>query len=95
VIPHYDKIVSRAKKICEAKNKDYAKESDPFLNFRLSEVMKVCSLEEAVLVRILDKTARVANLIHKHNDVKDESVEDTILDLINYWIILASYMENE
>lgn len=43
----------------------------------------------ALLVRISDKYNRIENLINKQNLVKDETIEDTILDLANYLIIWA------
>lgn len=43
----------------------------------------------ALLVRISDKYNRIVNLMDKENQVKDETIEDTILDLANYLIIWA------
>lgn len=39
-----------------------------------------------VVVRMNDKLSRIENLIHKKNDakVKDEKLEDTLLDIVNY-----------
>jgi len=41
-------------------------------------------------VRVADKLARVSNLLDKDNDVKDETVFDTIDDILNYMAILKS-----
>lgn len=80
--------------VVEAKNKDYAGESDPFKNFRSSEIVNI-PVEKAIMVRILDKTARIGNLLDRENVVVDEKVEDTILDVINYYAILKVYLETE
>jgi len=80
---------SECLKIVEIKNKDYATTSDAFANFKLSEMVGV-SPERASLVRVADKLARVSNLLDKDNDVKDETVADSIHDIINYMAILKS-----
>ncbi len=83
-----------AMKIVLAKNKDYANSNDPFKNFKLSSLVGVTP-EKAILVRISDKMARVVNLLEKEADVKDETIEDTILDMINYLAILRAYLVNK
>lgn len=45
--------------------------------------------DEAILVRMSDKLARLANL--KNKEAKNESYEDTILDLAGYCILLLAY----
>jgi len=47
------------------------------------------------MVRILDKMARISNLMHKEAKVKDETVLDTIADAINYLAILLAWLDNE
>jgi len=80
--------------LVEVKNRDYATTSDAFANFRLSEMVGV-SPERANLVRVADKLARVSNLLDKDNDVKDETVFDTIDDIINYMAILKSMIAHK
>ena len=80
--------------IVKKKNSDYAKDVDPFKNFRLSEFVGLCSLERAILVRMMDKIQRVVNLLDKEASVKDESIEDTLKDLINYANILLVYLKS-
>lgn len=81
-------------KIVEVKNKDYAVESDPFRNFRSASVIGIRP-DKAILVRILDKIARVNNLLDRDPFVKSESLEDTLNDIVNYAAILKVYRENE
>ena len=75
------------------KNADYAGDADPFANFRLVEKLGICSVETGILVRMTDKMARITNLLQEGrvNQVKDESVDDTLIDLANYSVILAAY----
>lgn len=81
--------------IFKKKNKDYAGEGDAFKNFRLVEFMGVASVSRGVMVRLCDKFARIANLLEKEGAVKDESIEDTIHDAINYLIILKAAISDE
>lgn len=82
--------------IAKKKNNDYAgeKTKDPYKNLRGSVFVKV-SPDRAILVRIIDKISRVSNLLEQDNQVKDESIQDTINDCINYFAILKSYIKNE
>ena len=77
------------------KNADYAGDSDPFKNFLNSKVVGV-SPQRGVLVRLMDKMSRIGNLIEgKAAKVKDETVDDTIDDAINYLVILKSLRKNK
>ena len=80
--------------IVEKKNQDYAIEDDAFYNFRSSSVIGLPP-EKAILVRILDKLARISNLIDKEAAVKDESIDDTLIDTINYLAILKAYLKQK
>lgn len=80
--------------ILKVKNTDYAAETDPWKNFRFAEIVGV-GVERAILVRISDKLARIANLVGKEAQVKDESIMDTLVDLANYAAILKVYLENQ
>lgn len=80
--------------IVERKNHDYAGDEDAFKNFRYSTLVGVPETR-AILVRITDKLARVSNLLDKDPAVVNESVTDTLLDLINYTAILKALMEEQ
>jgi hypothetical protein len=77
--------------IVQKKNADYAGDENPFKNFEMAEKNLNVQTEKGILVRISDKLSRVANLIDKDAQVKDEAVEDTIKDAINYFAILYCY----
>ena len=93
MIPNYDAIIKKAKSLCDNKNIDYAQQKEPFSNFEMVKSLKICDTPTGILVRISDKIARIANLLKRKGEkaVKDEKLEDTMLDLINYSIILLSY----
>lgn len=90
---------SRALAICQRKNHDYtsaaAGGSDPFANFSRVESMGIMTTEQGFLVRMTDKMSRLSTYADLGRlEVGDETVEDTLLDLINYSILLAAYMRH-
>ena len=88
-------ICEKALEILKKKNHDYSYGEDPFKNFQLCENVGICKTEEGILVRLSDKLSRIVSLI-KSNErlVKDESIEDTVIDMINYGILLLCILED-
>lgn len=75
-----------------AKNQDYGADSDPFKNFKLISQLGV-PVEIGILTRFADKVARIANLLQGRDPaVKSESLDDTLLDAINYLAILRAWL---
>lgn len=93
MIPKFKETLEKMQEIHEKKNADYADTSDPFLNFRGCEDMGICTVEAGILVRMTDKMQRIANLLKRENKVSDENVEDTLIDLSNYAVILNCYLK--
>ena len=93
----FTEITDKMKEITKAKNSDYTADSgDAFANFKVVEDLGVCSVETGFLTRMSDKIARLAGLAKgKEIAVKDEKYEDTLLDLANYSILLAVYLQNK
>jgi hypothetical protein len=91
---HIRETFSEGLELIKNKNADYADNEDPFKNFWMSEMVGV-SPERAILVRISDKLARVSNLLDKEADVEDETIDDTILDCVNYFAILRALIEKK
>ncbi len=90
-----EKTYSDGINIIKSKNKDYSTAQNPFRNFEYASYVNVC-VEDAIMVRISDKIARIANLMHQEGRaVMDERIEDTILDCINYLAILKTYLESK
>ena len=77
-----------------AKNSDYAGNKNPFGNIVNSQIVGV-DPRRAILVRMMDKVSRITTLLDKEAKVKDESIQDTLMDLINYTAILKSYLKNK
>lgn len=89
-----DKVMTKMFEIIRKKNSDYATTSDAFSNFSLVEKMGIVSTEKGILVRMSDKMARLGNLMG-NNSPKNESIEDTILDIGNYAILLLCYLSKK
>jgi len=91
----HDELCAEAKKIMEAKNHDYAggkHTHEPFANFTRVESMGITTTEKGLLVRMTDKMSRLSTFCQEGEfKVTDESLRDTILDLINYGILLYGY----
>jgi len=88
-------IFSTCLNIAIKKNHDYAKDADPFSNFKLSELLAEIRTEDGIYTRLLDKVSRVGQLLHKNNFVKGEGIEDSLIDIINYSAILYIYLKNK
>jgi hypothetical protein len=71
--------------IIKVKNSDYGATDDPFANFRMFGEM-------GFAVRLSDKLSRIKTLLERGSAmVKDESLEDTIMDMANYCNLLLAY----
>ena len=85
---------AKSLKIMKKKNADYCGDSDPLANFRRVESFGL-SLEQGILVRMSDKMARIGNLLLTTAQVKDESIEDTLIDLMGYANIMLVALQNK
>lgn len=96
-ISFHSECCERMKRITAAKNSDYTgKTDDPFRNFSDSETYAGVTTERGFLVRMGDKMARVRSFMDKGTlEVKDEAIEDTLLDLANYAILLTAYLKGK
>ena len=79
----------------EKKNHDYAGDKDALKNFKLVDYLGIATSAQGILVRLCDKFSRLANVYKGDNKVKDETVEDTIDDAINYLVILKAVLRQE
>lgn len=87
-----DKMIA----ITKTKNADYTGLGDnPFKNFELVEAIGITDTVRGMLVRMADKISRITSFAQRGIlEVKDESVEDTLLDMANYSILLAGYIKS-
>jgi hypothetical protein len=81
--------------IAVRKNSDYGgSNTNPFNNFKNSLTVGV-PIEKGIMVRMMDKVSRISTLLEKEAMVSDESINDTLDDLINYTAILKSYLKRK
>lgn len=75
------------------RSQKYATDEDPFLNFKRGAAFANTSVEAGIMTRIGDKLSRLQNALEKEDDddFSDESFDDTIADLCNYFVILRNY----
>lgn len=84
-----------ALRLMEDKNADYAADSDPFQNFEVVERLGLTDTATGMWCRLLDKVQRGINLCKKQNaSVTTETLSDTLLDLVNYSILIAAKIES-
>jgi hypothetical protein len=95
LIVNLDRTFSNCLETAKRKNNDYGGvDSDPYANFSNSTIVGV-PIEKGILVRMMDKVSRISTLLEKESQVKDEAIEDTLDDLINYTAILKSYLTDK
>jgi hypothetical protein len=92
-------LCNRMIEITARKNADYtggSAENDAFANFRQVERLGICDAETGFLTRMTDKMSRINSFVKKGElKVKDESVEDTLLDLANYCLLMLGYIRSK
>jgi len=80
------------------KNRDYAGDrgNEPFANFTRVEAMGICTTEQGFLTRITDKMSRLSSFIDCGKmHVENESFNDTIVDVINYMVLLSAFLKDK
>jgi len=98
LLQHHKVLCSKAFELMRRKNADYAGRHgvEPFANFTRCEAMGICKTEAGMLVRMTDKMSRLSSFVEAGVfQVKDESLEDTILDMINYSVLFYSYIQSK
>ena len=84
----HTRMTEKARQLMSVKNADYGANKNPFRNFDRHGLY-------GILVRISDKLARLETFTERGElSVKDETVQDTLMDLINYAVLFAGYIEH-
>lgn len=93
LLKYHEEMCNNARALMKAKNTDYARD-EIFGNLDVCERVGLCSTEYGIIIRIFDKLSRLKNVLAMGEGfVKDESIEDTIVDLINYSVLMAAKQE--
>jgi len=90
----HEETAIRCRDIMIDKNADYTGgSSDPFANFRMTEAIGIPA-ELGILIRIMDKIQRVRSFVENGElQVKSESVDDALEDIINYTILIKGLIK--
>ena len=94
LLRYHESICKDARELMKLKNADYAGNDgiEPFANFTRVESMGICSTEQGFMTRLVDKMSRLSSFLDSGKmHVKDESFYDTVVDVINYMVLLAAY----
>ena len=98
-----DELIKIHKTLCDhscvlmqKKSEDYATGSDPFANFKRGEILGFATAEEGLMLRVVDKISRISTFLQKGQlTVENESVTDSIMDIINYMVLLQGLLEDK
>lgn len=93
----FEDLTLRMLAITKAKNSDYTGDNtQPFKNFTMVETMGFATTEQGFCTRLTDKLMRVSGFVKNGTlQVKDESVEDTLLDCANYCLLFICYLRSK
>lgn len=98
LLKYHNDICKEARELMSLKNRDYAGNggTEPFANFTRVESMGVCSTEQGFMVRLTDKMSRISSFLDSGKlHVDNESFRDTIVDVINYMVLLSAYIQDK
>ena len=84
---HIYEFLAKQKSILLSKGDDYANE-DRLSNFKEVANLVGITPEQVSLVFLATKLTRLTNLLKKAKKPNHESIQDTILDMANYCILL-------
>jgi len=87
-IQHFRNMVDKMEQILIAKWDDYAG-ADRLANFKTVGAICKISPELDCLAMVATKVARLGTLLNSPETPKNESIQDSIMDLANYAILLS------
>lgn len=96
-LQNFKDITDEMYKVAYTKNSDYTGDAeDPFKNFTMVEQMGVATTEQGFFTRMNDKMMRFVGFIKNGTlKVSNEKIEDTLMDLAVYCIILICYLRSK
>jgi len=98
LLQFHSQVCKDALELMNLKNRDYAGSDgvEPFANFTRCEAMGICDTEAGFMVRVTDKMSRLSSFLRAGKmHVEDESFYDTIVDVINYMVLLGAYVKDK
>lgn len=84
----------KALDIMTRKNADYsAGDEDALRNFKTAALVNL-DPKHILLANIVNKVSRAGNLLSKEAAVAEEKIDDTLIDLVNYAVLLMAYLHD-
>ena len=93
-IKHFEVITTQMKETLFKKGNDYSNE-DRLSNFKLAGAICGLKAEQNCLSLIATKVARLGVLLNSDKEPNNESVQDSVLDLANYSILLSMILKDK
>lgn len=84
---HISQFFDRMRSVILSKGNDYANE-DRLSNFKLAGAICGLTAEQNCLSLIATKVARLGVLLKSDTPAENESIEDSLIDLANYAVLL-------
>lgn len=91
----FNDTTEKMKQIMFSKSQDYSVSHDVLNNFKLAGAICGLSPEQNCLSLIATKVARLGNLLASGKTPNNESIEDSILDLANYTLLLEMIIKDK
>ncbi|MBP7134227.1 DUF1599 domain-containing protein [Patescibacteria group bacterium] len=85
-------VLNRCLQLLASKNHDYSESQDAFANFKVAAHIAGIPTEQTLLTLLGMKFARLHQLTGKNKTPKHEAVEDTLMDIINYTLLLRGVL---
>lgn len=93
--PRFHRLLERMGEIHDRKNNDYAHSGSPYSNFEEAAQIAGCPVDTVFRVLIGVKLARLTVLLGDGVEPRNESADDSLLDLAVYAALWASYRDRE
>jgi len=90
----FNDIMVKSSAILSSKGEDYATQ-DVLSNFKLAGNITGISAELNCLNLIATKVARLGVLLNNKNEPNNESIEDSCIDGLNYFILLIMLLKDK
>jgi hypothetical protein len=95
-LAEFEKLTKQMLETTTKKNSDYSHGDAPFKNFTMVEVLGVATAEQGFLTRMIDKMMRISTFVQTGVlKVEDEKVEDTLIDLATYSLLMICYLRSK
>jgi len=92
---HFEMLTQKMKETLISKGEDYCSSTDKLSNFKLAGAICGLKAEQNCLSLIATKVARLGVLLNSDKAPNNESVQDSVLDLANYAVLLSMILEDK